>query len=1273
MKKITDYIVEKRYFFVFFFLFLAVVSIMIQNKVTINNDITKYLPNTSEMKQGMSIMEEEFQDNRGTLNIMFKGLKEEEKEVIHKKLETFSNVSTVKYNNQSEFNNGDYTLYIINMEGKDEEQDRTFRDIINFYEDYNVSTSGNVAERNKTVLPFYVVAIAVLSALVILIIMSNSYVEPFLFLFSILIAVALNKGTNLLLGEVSSITDSISSILQMALSMDYSIMLMNRYNQEKETDKDKKSAMKKALHHSFKSISSSSLTTIVGLLALIFMSFTIGKDLGIVLAKGVLFSLLSIFFVLPGLILIFDKWIEKTKKKSISPNLNKLSKISFKCRYIALGLFFITFLISFLLKGNLSILYTDSSEDEISSYFKEENQIAILYKNKEEEKIKEYVKKWMQNKKLNEVLSYSNTINEPLTYKELNGKLKSLGSNIEIDEYLLKIIYYEYFNKEENNKMSVNELVNMVKNELYENENIRIDNEIKNNVERLSNFSSREKLEKKRTKEELGNMLSLNKEMMDQLFIYYTARHQNTKMTLKDFLIFVNKEILPNKAYSKNIDENTKLNIVLLNDLITGNKISTKMSKQELASLLKIDQEKVNNLWIYYTVKNDITDTLSIHEWTNFVLHNIVSNPLFETSFDQEMIENLELIDQFSNKEWIDSPKNKEELSKVVKLEEDVIKQLLFLKYSSQDNKMELTVKEWMDAVTYLKMNTTYLDDFDMTILNKVPQDLQSSSERYDATTLSGLLNIDSNIMYKMYALIALQQNKIESWTMTPYELVTTILSNDEIKNVLDDETKYKLTLLIEIMNSEKNNQRYTYQEMGNILQIPSDKIKQTYAVYLSETKNLTLTPKELMDLILNNRNDEVIKQSIEENTITSLLKLNQLMNEILLQNEYDSNALSNILGIDKEMVSLIYGLYFSNADNQMMSLNQFIDFMNKDIMTNQTYNQTIDSNSKQKLKALNTLTASVMNETQYRKEEMSSLLSQLESSFDKSKLELAYIYDGSEKQLNENKKMTIEEWINYLHDNLLKDERFKDFIDQEKETEIKEAKKMIDEAKAQLVGKNYSRVIINSKLDLESDETIHTLKTMKKDLKREMKDTYFVGDSLLALEMNETFDKELNFITVLTMLSIFIVVACSFKSLIVPFILVLIIQCSIYMTMGILSFSSDGVYFIALLIVQSILMGATIDYAIVYTSYYIESRRTYGIKESIQNAYNKSIHTILTSSSILMIVTLIVGVFSSQIAAKICKTLSQGTLCSTILILLLLPGILGVFDRWIIKKKQKI
>ena len=473
MRKITDFIINKRHFILVLFIVFTIISAILSSKVKINYDIAKYLPDTSETRIGMDIMEEEFSGTEtSSLNLMFENLADNKKLEIKNDLESIDGVESVDYENNENYNKENYTLYVITVDDKSDSQKATdvYNQITEKYKDYTIYTSGDVSETNKTVLPFWIVALAVVCALVILLIMCESYVEPFLFLTSILMAVVLNKGTNIIFPNVSNITNSIVAILQMALSMDYSIMLMNRYDQEKQIERDKIKAMKNALYKAFQAISSSSVTTIVGLLALVFMSFKIGKDLGFVLAKGVLFSLICIFFVLPSLILMFDKWIVKTKKKSPTIKLDKLGKFSYKIRFIAVPVFLIIFIASFALKGNLGINYTDSQTDEINEVFDENNQIAIIYKNKDEDEISKYLKELENEEKIDEVLGYGNTINEKLTYDKLNDKLNDLGSNVNVEDYLLKILYYDYYNKDKKNTMTFNDFINFIEEEAYNNE-----------------------------------------------------------------------------------------------------------------------------------------------------------------------------------------------------------------------------------------------------------------------------------------------------------------------------------------------------------------------------------------------------------------------------------------------------------------------------------------------------------------------------------------------------------------------------------------------------------------------------------------------------------------------------------------------------------------------------------------------------------------------------------------------------------------------------------
>ncbi|MBR6902801.1 MAG: MMPL family transporter [Clostridia bacterium] len=173
--------------------------------------------------------------------------------------------------------------------------------------------------------PVYV-AIAVALATVAMLLLLDSWLAPFVFLLSIAMMIILNLGSNYFLGEVSYITKALSAVLQLAVTLDYSIFLWHSYNEQLQYYDDHKQAMAVAVHNTFTSVLGSSVTTIAGFIALCFMSFTMGRDLGIVMAKGVLLGVIGCVTVLPALILLFDKPLQKTKHKALIPDMGKFSK-----------------------------------------------------------------------------------------------------------------------------------------------------------------------------------------------------------------------------------------------------------------------------------------------------------------------------------------------------------------------------------------------------------------------------------------------------------------------------------------------------------------------------------------------------------------------------------------------------------------------------------------------------------------------------------------------------------------------------------------------------------------------------------------------------------------------------------------------------------------------------------------------------------------------------------------------------------------------------------
>ena len=1351
MRKVTDFIVKARYVFLTLFVILAIFSLYLGTKVNINEDIMKYLPETSEIKIGKDIMDEEFiEQDSSVLNVMFKGLSDTEKEDTLKKLESINGVSSVLYENTDEYNRDKYTLYVLNVD--DYDHSKTAENVYNEVNEMKPEAmSGSIYSEWKPVLQIWIVVVAIAMAMIILTILSESYIEPWLYLISIGVAVFINKGTNIIFPSVSNITDSIVAILQLALSMDYSIMLSNRYRQEREKEKDKTKAMKNALYNSFKAILSSSITTVVGLLALVFMSFTIGRDLGLVLAKGVVLSLVSIFFCLPGLLVLCDKLIMNSKKKTINFNLKGLGKYSYKTRWVQLVFIIASFIAAYILKGNIGILYTGTQQDEVGKHFPSTNQIAIIYENKYDEIITKYCKSIEDDEKANQVLCYGNTINEKLAYNELNQKFKDLGQDTEIDDYLIKIIYYNYYNKNTKDSMTLSEFTKFIKSDVYSNEKVSesIDDNIKENMDLLENFATKDNVNQKRTASEIANILDMNESDANDLLIYYNSKNLDTKMSIKDFVNFMINEVSVDPNYGSSVDANTLASLKQLQPFINTNTINRQMTSNEIANTFGIDKSLVDQLFLFYRTTQDSKSTMTINEFANVAL-NMSNQDAYKDMFDESTIKSLNMLSTLSSEQIIanelDVSSMKTSLNNLGLSLDDNTMSLLYIYYTGYNTNSKLTLNGFanvalnmaeqdayksyfsedtkkslqtivtlnsyyntvlpnanlysmfgIDAETGAKLNYAITGDlsgsYNMTPLQFVNTLLQtpeinSELNSNQISQLSTALYVMSNITttYSVDELTnALQENKtIVSVVYGVYDYQNGNLKNISVRNLinflyenksnpfLSDKLSTASTMLdltYKIVNN--TNTRYTYKEMAALIEQNESTVKNIYGVADYSGLTTTMNPLEFVNLILNNKDNELLKGKIDNSTISTLNLVKKVMESTLNNTKYNATDLAKLLGSDKDTLSLVLSLYNSRyiKANSTISLIGFTNFIISDVIPNPTYSSKIDNESKDKLNTVNAIMNNTLNGTKYNSLDLYNVLNKLSDGLDYNLIDIVYTYYGSKNNYDDSWKLTVEEIVNYLNNDLLKDEKYSSFLDADMTKTIKDAKNTIDDAKKLLVSDKYSRAIINSKYGAEDKDTFKFIQNAL-DTVGENEGVYVVGESPMALEMSQSFNGELNYITILTMIFIFVVVAITFKDLLVPLILVLMIQCAVYVTMAVLSITGSSVYFIALLIVQAILMGATIDYAIVYTTYYKEMRETMGVRDSLVNAYNKSIHTILSSSSILIIVTLVVASFSEAIPAMICKTVSEGTFCSVILILFVLPGVLAAFDKLICRKE---
>ena len=365
MKKIGNFIVNHSVLIIIISLLLLVPAIFGFIKTRINYDILVYLPDDVETVKGKKILTDDFGigsyafiivDNMSNSDILklekkiskVKGVNEiiSEADVLG----TTIDIDMLPDNVKNKIYKDGYT-YIVATIGDSASSDtainavKGIRDVVGDVNSVSSMTAmvlDTMEISNQEVLVYVVVAVVL--CLLILFVTTDSYLIPILLLANIGIAILYNMGSNIFLGEISYITKAISAVLQLGVTTDFSIFLYHKYEQYKDKNKDNKKAMEHALSDTFKSVLGSSLTTIAGFLALCSMRLTLGYDIGIVMAKGVLWGVLCVLTLFPALLLFFDKAIDKTKHRSLFPKFKRLQNFA-ASKYIFITIVFLLLMI----------------------------------------------------------------------------------------------------------------------------------------------------------------------------------------------------------------------------------------------------------------------------------------------------------------------------------------------------------------------------------------------------------------------------------------------------------------------------------------------------------------------------------------------------------------------------------------------------------------------------------------------------------------------------------------------------------------------------------------------------------------------------------------------------------------------------------------------------------------------------------------------------------------------------------------------------------------
>lgn len=473
MIKIATFIVDRRNLFFLLFAIGIIFSLISSKWVKVENSLAAYLPDTTETRIGLDLMEDQF-TTYGTAKVMVTNINKETADEIADRLEEDPEISMLTYDDSSDHFNNFSALYDITFAYL-EDDDRALEALekvkqdLDGYDIYVSTSMGDAAAEqiNKEMqVVSVIVAIIVLS---VLIFTSQTYAEVPVLILTFGASAILSAGTNFLMGTISFVSDSVTIVLQLALSVDYAVIFCNRYKEEHQL-LDIREADIVALSKSIPEISSSCMTTVGGLLAMMFMQYGIGSDMAVCLIKAIFFSLMSVFLLMPGLLMIFGPLMDKTKHKNFVPKISFVGKMDYRTRHIMPVLFLAVVAAAFFLQNKCPYVYgyslletpvkndTQIADERIRESFGENNFVALLVPAGSYETEKKMLKDLESRTEVDHCVGLSNT--EAMDGYMLTDKLtaREFSELLDLDYEEAQLLYTAYAVNDENYAKLVNGL-----------------------------------------------------------------------------------------------------------------------------------------------------------------------------------------------------------------------------------------------------------------------------------------------------------------------------------------------------------------------------------------------------------------------------------------------------------------------------------------------------------------------------------------------------------------------------------------------------------------------------------------------------------------------------------------------------------------------------------------------------------------------------------------------------------------------------------------------
>ena len=1081
---------------------LALISGILMMHVNVNADMTKYLPDDSQMKRGLEIVFEEFgsaaQMSGTDVHVMFEGVRPEEIPGIRTLLEAYPDVQGVTYRYSAD---STYTLFDLDVP-KSVDQKALGKQISNrFGGSCVVETSQDGATP-----PMSVMVIAAVLIMVVLFVMAQSWFEPVVILLTTGIAVVLNMGTNALLPSVSITTNFIGSILQAVLSLDYCIVLLNRYRQEQDEHTDRQTAIlaaNRAIKKAAPSILSSALTTVVGLLMLCFMRLKIGADMGIVLAKGVVCSLICTFTVMPSLMLLFRRVINHTMKKAYVPPTDGFAKFVARHKLpIAIGAL-ILFFGSWYLSKQTTIFFSAEAESKIEEVFPSPTPYVLVYDTRDEEKIVELVDSLSEQEGVETVISYPTLMSKPLTPEQMAAHIRSL----------------------------------------------------------LTDF-----------KDFMPEGTTVPPEALDYLtpqtvaMLYYMRNkgdEPQQKLTFPELARFLHTDVAQNPLFGEFIDEEMRQQIERLQSMLD---ISPAMAEpEEETPAEETPVEEVQDT----TPATEPADTMTATE------------PETEQPDTTEVNDTTLVADSTTTEE-----------------PDDRIALIPFI--------TRLNTKQTTAATVEMHKLTD-------TAAIRLPMSVNEMSVFIGSTPIQTRLVFGYAPGMKK---------------MTPLQyvhlLVDDLFKRPGLVGMVSDEQRTLLTQRTQLMD-------------------------------LAD-KNAQLHPAELNELL-------------------HAFGVDHLTDDDLIALAHDDDPKT----IELKPITLSYPIVEVPEHDELVE-NTPITETKEETQAQEPTEEAAPQPSREDMQAELFMELAFGGE-EYTPKQMASKLARLmylsnvrSRHVTAAQMSLLYEYYGFvHSEGCDTMRMGFEPLIVSVCDTLINDKRIAEMLPDSVRSQAAGAREQLQDGLGQLRHEEHSLLVVLSSLPAESEATYQFVDELTElaDARLEH-EHYYIGESVMYAEMRAGFDHEMNVVTLLTILSIFLIVALTFRSVIVPTILIVAVMTAVYVNVVVAGWVTGQMLYLAYLISQAILMGATIDYGILFANYYRENRKTMLQVDAVCVAYRNSLRTILTSGLIMVVGPGVMALFIDDLMIKnIVGCIAVGAFMAIVLTLTVVPAVLVALDKMVVYGKK--